>query len=109
MCTERAIAEYHEAYRWILSLVKDPSGRIELQVKTRESRIARYRERYSRMRAFLDFAGNPEADYRSVHVAGTSGKGSVTVMTAALLTACGQVTGDHTSPFLQLPAEKLRC
>ena len=60
------------------------------------------------MAAFLDFAGNPHTQFRSVHVAGTSGKGSVTTMVAALLTACGQRTADHTSPYLQLALEKLR-
>ena len=102
------IARYQEAYRWMLSFVKDPTGRIEMRDRSREERIAEYRERYAHMRAFLDFAGNPEAGFKSVHIAGTSGKGSVTVMISALLTACGQVTGDHTSPFLQLPNEKLR-
>lgn len=103
-----AIAQYEAAYQWLLSLVKDPTGKIETRDRSREARILQYRERYAQMKAFLDFAGNPEAKFKSVHVAGTSGKGSVTVMISALLTACGQRTGDHTSPFLQLPTEKLR-
>lgn len=60
-----------------------------------------------RMADFLAFAGNPHRQYPAVQVAGTSGKGSVTVMTAAILGACGLRTGHHTSPYLQLCNEKL--
>lgn len=105
---DTALARYHAAYKWILSLVKDPTGRIETRDLSREGRIAEYEKRYALMQAVLDFAGHPEAGFKSAHIAGTSGKGSVTIMISALLTACGQRTGDHTSPYLQLPTEKLR-
>ncbi|MGB1250030.1 MAG: bifunctional folylpolyglutamate synthase/dihydrofolate synthase [Candidatus Promineifilaceae bacterium] len=108
MTIDNVLSQYKDAYQWLLSLVLDPTGKIETRDRSREGRIAQYQLRYRQMRAFLDFAGNPETNFKSVHVAGTSGKGSVTVMISALLTACGQVTGDHTSPFLQLPTEKLR-
>ncbi len=105
---EQILREYDSAYRWLLGLIQDPSGKVETRELGRDERLVEFRERLANMQAFLAFANNPEADFRSVHVTGTSGKGSVTVMISALLSACGQRTGDHTSPFLQLPAEKLR-
>ena len=56
---------------------------------------------------FLAFAGYPERQFPAVHVTGTSGKGSVSMMTASLLQGMGLKTGLHTSPYLQMPTEKL--
>ncbi len=44
--------------------------------------------------------GHPERAFRSVHVAGTNGKGSVTAMVDAGLRAAGHRTGRYTSPHL---------
>ncbi|HEX7136393.1 MAG TPA: hypothetical protein VF219_01030, partial [Vicinamibacterales bacterium] len=44
--------------------------------------------------------GHPERAFRSVHVAGTNGKGSVTAMVDAALRAAGHHTGRYTSPHL---------
>ncbi|HEY7287897.1 MAG TPA: folylpolyglutamate synthase/dihydrofolate synthase family protein [Vicinamibacterales bacterium] len=44
--------------------------------------------------------GHPERAFRSVHVAGTNGKGSVTAMVDAALRAAGHRTGRYTSPHL---------
>ena len=44
--------------------------------------------------------GHPERSFRSVHVAGTNGKGSVTAMVDAALRAAGHVTARYTSPHL---------
>ena len=53
-----------------------------------------------RMRALLDGLGNPETKFRTVHVAGTNGKGSVASCLASVLTAAGYRTGLYTSPFV---------
>lgn len=53
-----------------------------------------------RTRAILDALGNPHRDIRSVHVAGTVGKGSTVAMTAAMLQGCGYAVGTYTSPHL---------
>ena len=45
--------------------------------------------------------GEPHRRFRSVHVAGTNGKGSVSHMTAAVLQAAGYRTGLFTSPHLK--------
>ena len=44
--------------------------------------------------------GHPERSFRSVHVAGTNGKGSVTAMVDAALRAAGHRSARYTSPHL---------
>jgi dihydrofolate synthase/folylpolyglutamate synthase len=43
---------------------------------------------------------SPHAKYKTIHVAGTNGKGSVCHMLASVLHSAGYVTGLHTSPHL---------
>ena len=52
------------------------------------------------MIGFDEVLGNPSRGFRSIHVAGTNGKGSVANMLAAALTAAGYKTGLYTSPHL---------
>ena len=54
----------------------------------------------SRVRELLHDLGDPQKCYRSVHVAGTNGKGSVCAMTASVLQASDIRTGLYTSPHL---------
>jgi dihydrofolate synthase/folylpolyglutamate synthase len=54
-------------------------------------------ENISRLCAAL---GHPERAFRSIHVAGTNGKGSVTAMTETALRAAGHHTARYTSPHL---------
>src|SRR4051795_8184607 len=44
--------------------------------------------------------GHPEQTFKSIVVAGTNGKGSVTVMVEAALRAAGHRTARYTSPHL---------
>src|SRR5258708_25387526 len=44
--------------------------------------------------------GHPELTFRSVHIAGTNGKGSVTAMVDAALRAAGHRSARYTSPHL---------
>lgn len=50
--------------------------------------------------ALLAAAGHPQHSFRSVHVGGTNGKGSVAATLAAMLTADGRRTGLYSSPHL---------
>ena len=50
--------------------------------------------------ALMDQLGNPDRAYRSIHVAGTNGKGSVCAMVASVLSEAGLKTGLYTSPHL---------
>ena len=52
------------------------------------------------IRSLLDRLGHPEENFRTVVVAGTNGKGSVTAMTAALLDAQGMHVGRYISPHV---------
>lgn len=52
--------------------------------------------------------GDPHRRFRSVHVAGSNGKGSVSAMTAAVLQEAGYVTGLYTSPHLVDFRERIR-
>jgi len=66
-------------------------------------RIVRYNSSnfdLNRMRHLLKKLGNPQDEFKSVHVAGTKGKGSTCHMTAAMLQACGHKVGLYTSPHL---------
>jgi dihydrofolate synthase/folylpolyglutamate synthase len=48
----------------------------------------------------LEARGRPERAYRTVHIAGTNGKGSVTAMVDEALRAAGYRTARYTSPHL---------
>jgi dihydrofolate synthase / folylpolyglutamate synthase len=50
--------------------------------------------------------GHPERAFRSVHIAGTNGKGSVTAMVDASLRAAGHKSARYTSPHLVDLAER---
>src|SRR5438477_1540462 len=66
-------------------------------------RIVRYNSQnfdLERMRGLLKRLGNPHEHFRSVHVAGTKGKGSTCAMIASMLQACGYKVGMYTSPHL---------
>lgn len=53
-----------------------------------------------RMRRLLGVLGDPQNRFAAVHVVGTNGKSSTTLMTAAALAAQGVETGSFTSPHL---------
>ena len=50
--------------------------------------------------AIVERLGRPDRTFKSVHVAGTNGKGSVTAMVDAALRAAGHRTARYTSPHL---------
>src|SRR5205823_14320784 len=58
------------------------------------------------MFAIVGRLGHPERPFRSVHIAGTNGKGSVTAMIDAGLRAAGHRSGRYTSPHLVDLAER---
>ncbi len=61
-----------------------------------------------RIRGFIREIGEPWRNFRSIHIAGTNGKGSTTAFTASLLQAAGYRTGQFTSPHLISPTERIR-
>lgn len=52
--------------------------------------------------------GHPHKNYKTIHVAGTNGKGSVSHMLAAILQSAGYKTGLYTSPHLKDFRERIR-
>ncbi len=67
-----------------------------------------YKPGLEHMVEFLEVLGNPHRAYRTVHVAGTNGKGSVCNMLASSLSATGLKTGLYTSPHILDFRERMR-
>jgi dihydrofolate synthase/folylpolyglutamate synthase len=67
-----------------------------------------YKPGLERIEGFAAALGNPQRGFRSVHVAGTNGKGSVSHLLAAVLMAAGYRTGLFTSPHLVDFRERIR-
>ncbi len=61
-----------------------------------------------RVEALLEMLANPHLKSKTVHIAGSKGKGSVAAMTASVLSAAGYKTGLFTSPHLHFYNERIR-
>jgi dihydrofolate synthase/folylpolyglutamate synthase len=61
-----------------------------------------------RVAVLLERLGNPHLKSRTVHIAGSKGKGSVAAMIASVLYESGFVTGLFTSPHLHFYNERIR-
>jgi dihydrofolate synthase/folylpolyglutamate synthase len=61
-----------------------------------------------RMEELLERLGNPQQAFRSVHIAGTKGKGSTSAMVESVLRTSGYRTGLYTSPHLHSFRERIR-
>jgi dihydrofolate synthase/folylpolyglutamate synthase len=59
------------------------------------------------VRGLLEGLGNPQREFRSIHVTGSKGKGSVTAMAASILGATGVKVGRFTSPHLVTFRERI--
>ena len=55
-----------------------------------------------------NFLNNPQTTFKSVHIAGTNGKGSTSHMLAAMLQQAGYKTGLYTSPHLKDFRERIK-
>jgi len=55
-----------------------------------------------------EILGNPEEKFKSIHIAGTNGKGSTSHMLAAILQTAGYKTGLYTSPHLKDFRERIK-
>jgi len=61
-----------------------------------------------RIEALMEYLGNPHKKFKTIHVAGTNGKGSVSHSVASVLQEAGYVTGLYTSPHLRDFRERIR-
>jgi dihydrofolate synthase/folylpolyglutamate synthase len=58
--------------------------------------------------ALCNFLGNPEKKMKTIHIAGTNGKGSVSHMLAAIFQSNNYKTGLYTSPHLKDFGERIK-
>jgi len=58
--------------------------------------------------ALCTYLGNPQNKIKTVHIAGTNGKGSTSHMLAAIFQQCGYKTGLYTSPHLKDFRERIK-
>lgn len=61
-----------------------------------------------RMLQIMERFGNPHKEFKSVHIAGTNGKGSTAAFIASVLKEGGYKTGLYTSPHLEKFNERVR-
>ncbi len=57
--------------------------------------------------AMLSALGDPHKQFKTIHIAGTNGKGSVAAMLTAILRASGYSVGRYTSPHLERFNERI--
>lgn len=67
-----------------------------------------YKEGLENTIAFDEYLGHPHREFRSIHVAGTNGKGSCSHTLAAILQSAGYRVGLYTSPHLIDFRERIR-
>jgi len=73
----------------------------------RQGKIA-YNAKLDNSLAMDDYFGHPHMNFKSIHIAGTNGKGSVAHILASVLQEAGFRTGLYTSPHLKDFRERIR-
>jgi dihydrofolate synthase/folylpolyglutamate synthase len=69
---------------------------------------AAFKKDLTNTRILCEYLGNPQHQFKSVHVGGTNGKGSVSHMLASVFQSSGYTTGLYTSPHLYDFRERIR-
>lgn len=90
---------YDQSVRYLLTLGRELAS-------PQQARAAKFD--LENIRILSAHLGNPHENFRSVHVAGTNGKGSTAAMLAAILDATGLRAGLYTSPHLMRINERIR-
>lgn len=70
--------------------------------------MAAFKKDLSNIQKICEFLDHPEKKFKSIHIAGTNGKGSVSHMLAAILQTAGYKTGLYTSPHLRDFRERIK-
>ncbi len=94
----------HAGYQDALAYVFGFSPVVRAPAEIRADRA----RKLPRMRALLEYLGNPERAFQSVLVAGTKGKGSTAAMLESILRVAGHATGLYTQPHLHTWRERTR-
>jgi dihydrofolate synthase/folylpolyglutamate synthase len=79
----------------------------QLPIYQRSGKAA-YKANLENTLAFDEYLGHPHKRFRTIHVAGTNGKGSVSHLLASVLQSAGYRTGLYTSPHLLDFRERIR-
>jgi len=90
---------YHEALRYLESFTN-----YELIDGYRYSQSVKL----DRMKRLAHLTGNPHRSFKSIHIAGTKGKGSTAAITYSILKESGFRVGLYTSPHLVSMRERIR-
>src|ERR1700730_8307696 len=70
--------------------------------------MAAYKTDLTNTIELCNFLDKPQEGFKSVHIAGTNGKGSTSHMMAAILQTAGYKTGLYTSPHLRDFRERIK-
>ncbi len=89
---------YQETLNWLFS---------QLPMYQREGQAA-YKANLDNTLALDDYFGHPHTQFKTIHVAGTNGKGSVSHILASILQEAGYKTGLYTSPHLKDFRERIK-
>lgn len=95
-----SIGSLADAMAWLLD-------RVDVE-RISPSRLVADTLKLDRMHALMAALDHPERAFKSVHIAGTKGKGSTCAMTASGLQGCGYTVGLYTSPHLIDLRERVR-
>jgi len=80
---------------------------VQLPVYQQKGKKA-YKAKLDGIKAFASHLNNPQKQFKSIHVAGTNGKGSSSHMLASILQEAGYKVGLYTSPHLKDFRERIR-
>ncbi|MFD0862820.1 bifunctional folylpolyglutamate synthase/dihydrofolate synthase [Sungkyunkwania multivorans] len=89
---------YQETLDWLF---------VQLPMYQRQGKAA-YKPNLDNTHKLAKHLGNPENKFKSIHVAGTNGKGSTSHMLASVLQEAGYTVGLYTSPHLKDFRERIK-
>ena len=89
---------YQETLNWMFA---------QLPMYQRQGKTA-FKKDLSNILALSNELGNPENNFKTIHVGGTNGKGSTSHMIASVLQEAGYKVGLYTSPHLKNFTERIR-
>lgn len=98
--TRRPFRTYDAAMRYVSSMTD-----YEQMLRVRYNRDTFSLDRMHRL---LNLLGDPHLQLKTVHIAGTKGKGSTVAMLSEMLVACGLRVGVYTSPHINDVRERIR-
>jgi dihydrofolate synthase/folylpolyglutamate synthase len=89
---------YQETIEWLFS---------QLPMFQRQGKPA-FKKDLTNIKLLCEKANHPEQRFKSIHIAGTNGKGSVSHILASVLQTAGYKTGLYTSPHLKDFRERIK-